>query len=630
MVCFPIMEHMEEMTLSPAKPAPILGKHPFFFIQFLFLAFGFGISYCLVGVYRQGEETLPLNLFSYYLGMSITFLMGLVILVIAHRNFQARVRPLYLLLSLLYVAMNLVAILTFPSAYTAGDSYIYEIGTLGRIHDILLGTLLAYAIYLFFAIFPQCLRNETGLDWVLRAYVLFICLTIAWSLYAEWDHYVAIFSHAEEVYAFRSFTSHKNAYGFMLLLGIFAEAVLQDRHARFWRYIFIALFFLCLISSLSKTALALALLFLAYFLLERFIRTVKKHPVRNLLSLAILAMVIGTYFALTRAGVFPQSIYLNYIKNYIEHFSEGSNTVDSRKAIWERVWSLLFYQDKPYWVYGYGVHNFNFVLGYNEIRTIENVGYAHNAFLEAVGTNGVFVTGCYVLFYLGIFVTLLRATCHRHPGVWPTYLAFFFMLLLRCSMESDGLFLLNVHSFLIDILWTWPILAKANAYRTKSQLEQDALNEYCQRVLPSSAPKSRFALLIVFLLSTGAMSACFGMNWWLEETTQIWGMSLWIGFAVIAFIAWICSIVFAQKKFLTALLGLLYLGISLGLAVLYRYLYGGGDYVSFALLQVGIPLWGFFYAIPFSRSILPPYFAFVPEAERKHNASHIRHFANGH
>ena len=103
----------------------------------------------------------------------------------------------------------------------------------------------------------------------------------------------------------------------MLLLGIFAEAVLQDRHARFWRYIFIALFFLCLILSLSKTALALALLFLAYFLLERFIRTVKKHPVRNLLSLAILAMVIGTYFALTHAGVFPQSIYLNYIKNYI-------------------------------------------------------------------------------------------------------------------------------------------------------------------------------------------------------------------------------------------------------------------------------------------------------------------------
>ena len=626
------MERMEETTLSPAKPAPILGKHPFFFIQVLFLAYGSGLAYCIMGVYREGSETLPLNPFAYYLGMAITFMMGIVILVIAHKNFRAQVRPIYLIGTLVYFVMNLIAILTFPDTYIATDGVAYQLSLLDRVHDILLGSLLAFGIYLFFAIFPQCLRNETGLDWALKAYLIFVCLAIAWSLYAEWDHYLAIFEPLEEgarPYEFRSFASHKNAYGFILLLGIFAAAVLQDRRPHWWRYLLIVLFGINILLSFSKTSLTLALLFLGYFLLERFIRTVKKHPVRNLLSLGILAAGIGAYFAMVHAGVLEQSAYFTSLKNYVEHFGDGPNTLDSRMDIWERVWGMVFQQDRPYWVYGYGVRNFPSAMGYSDPGCRElngNIGNAHNAFLEALATNGVFVVGFYVLFYLGIFVTLMRSVCHRHPGVWPTYLAFFVLLLMRFMVENDGVFLLNVHSFLIDILWTWPILAKANTYRTKSRLEQEALNEYCQRVLPSSAPKSRFAVLLIMLLSAGALSACLG-TWGLQESVEAWQYALWISFAVIYFLGWILSIAYAKKKFFTAIIGLLYAGIAVGLAYVYHYFYGNGNYVYFALILIGLPLWGFCYAIPFTKLVLPPYFAFVPEAERKHNANKIRRMA---
>ena len=240
--------------------------------------------------------------------------------------------------------VDIVAIWFFPGVYDTGE-LIYQINVVSEIRYSVYGLVVFSLLYLLFAIVPQITAGTQIFDLILAIAVAIVLGAILYSYITEADLYLAIIRHGgpdDGLVIPTSWTSHKNVYSFVLFNGLVAEAILEAKCPHAWRWAIILFFYLNQFFVLSKTGLLIATLFVLGFYLWHFVKTLKKHKIRNWV---IFGVVFGGLFLFLLIGLLsPRVLWLNrFLRNTWDYMVASiSATLMDRVYVWSDVVRCIF------------------------------------------------------------------------------------------------------------------------------------------------------------------------------------------------------------------------------------------------------------------------------------------------
>ena len=317
-----------------------------------------------------------------------------------------------------------------------------------------------YAVLFFFnKSFPSIRK----LSWLFIIIMIICYVSIIYSLIAEHDLYVEIFKNIESTKEMQSLFWNPNMFAGFLLMGIASSMGLNYFKKNVFSYISIPLYFVFIVFIGSLTSIAIAMAgMLVYFLIE-IIFTIKKHPKRGILFLAIfLVSVITAYILFACAlqlnlGGF--SAFCQYLRHKI--MVADYQTFTSRTLIWDISWKLLK-ENPTNMIFGFGFRNSAIITGgyisaikIQEFTTLSS----HSGYVQILmnfGIIGLTVYGAFILYYFYCFIRLLR----KNTRFALVYFIIGAIFLSYASMESVIYFNPNVQGFLVGVMFFLPMINK--------------------------------------------------------------------------------------------------------------------------------------------------------------------------
>ena len=403
----------------------------------------------------------------YFLICGVTLLFCLSYCVFAHLHFH--IRPTWLFLGLfLALGIGNVLALTFFPKYTyyyinvldadpVKQTYVLENVT--RLRYIVSFGISCFYFYILWGIAPKCLRSSKSILIYVYGLILMCLIIIAYSWITEWEQYVAYFDTSVERFpaepSMSSFTGNRNTFAAILLLGIAVLGINQSRRHCWVNYVLMALFTFQELLIFSKTCLTILPFYFFFFILYRYIKTVRYHPIRSSVFLGIFVTLLGA-LALVWAlcAKFDPNSFFGKITELFKArlFTSEHGTMDARYELWA---FTLNQMNTPFRIiFGLGEGNMQWLLG----SSVDGLyGIIHNGYLLQYCTGGILRSAIY-LFLMGYFLyVIIRAFIGRRKGTMPFLLAFLAMLVHSASevtsfLETDG------KGVLISILIILPLL----------------------------------------------------------------------------------------------------------------------------------------------------------------------------
>ena len=391
---------------------------------------------------------------AFFLVCGVAFLLCLSYCAFAHLHFKIKPTWLFLVLFLILALGNIVALSFFPEAtdvyvkLSDGSSSLrgtYTLTAVSRARDIVYFSIACFYLYILWGVAPKCLRNSKSLLIIAYAAILLGVLLVAYSWATEWDQYMAYFDTSVSRDPVEpwivSFAGNRNPFAAILLFDIAILGILQCRKHCWVNYLLMALFAFEEVLLFSKTCLTILPFYFLAFIIYRYVKTVRFHPVKSSIALGVFIVCVGALVTCWSviASNDPNSFcakITSLCKNRL--FTEEHGTMDARYEIWRYA---LSYIDSPIRVlFGLGEGNMQWLLG----ATLDGQFAAiHNGFLLQFCTGGALRETVY-LFLLGYAVFLyIRAFARRRNGTFPYLLAFLAALVHSASettsfLEIDG------------------------------------------------------------------------------------------------------------------------------------------------------------------------------------------------
>ena len=364
---------------------------------------------------------------------------------------------------------NLVALILFPevtdvtvtfASYEPQDIH-YVLTNVARARYAVSFFVSCFYFYLLWAVAPKCMRSSKIVLPYLYGILAACVALIVVSLVKEWDGYVAYFTEngtSGRVILFESFTNNRNTFAAILLFGVFSLGYLQCQRHRWIHYVFMAVFSFEILIIMSKTSLFILAGFLLFFVVYRFIKTVRAHPLRSSLLFGGFWTACGVLAAVwSILAITDSSSFFAKITNLFSDalFGAEYSSFDARIDIWKHLFSMFTAPLRI--IFGLGEENMQWYLGTGENFNVPVYGIVHSGYLWQFGAGGVIRSAIY-LFLLGyaLFVFIFDLI-HKKKGTLVLLVGFLGMMVHGLTentsfLETDGKGVLLLLTFVLPIL----------------------------------------------------------------------------------------------------------------------------------------------------------------------------------
>lgn len=291
-----------------------------------------------------------------------------------------------------------------PSGYTEEIvSGTFIITVENRVYYILFTAVSLFTTYAILVLLPKGIYVKRIIYLLYFLMLTYTLICFIYSLVVEMDEYINFFltfiDKAMNVHPVPdSFLGNRNFLGWVYFFTLAYTLVMHAYTKKWYYYLIGSIVFLISVPILSKTNILSSGILILSYLLYRFIVSVKKHPVRNIITF-ILTFGIVLWFTLSIVFSFTlpkENGYLTFFKKlaltavgFDEDLMEPTFT--NRTILW-RIWFRLM-NEGNYWLTGAGYGYFNLL--YQNYATMclgGNTGVydmPHNGFMQILGEGGV-------------------------------------------------------------------------------------------------------------------------------------------------------------------------------------------------------------------------------------------------
>lgn len=325
----------------------------------------------------------------FFISFGAALTSGIAYLIMARRHFGVKINPGFLFLALTLLICNTIAIFLFPTPFQgtklSGGDFILSFDMVQKVRFMLDGLIFAFILYVEFAVVPKTIITSRQISIFHYAMVIASIVAIIFSIVREREVLNYFFSSTPAPFAgwAESFTNNSNTYGVLLLYGIMSCAYLHARN-RFpviW-WVLIFAFLLAMVTSLSRTSLLAAAIFIVFFFVHNLVVYAKYSPGRVIFSILLALGAVITFFVIK--DKLPEDSVLNRLINAFSGKTIGS--YESRIDIWNMEIAIMN-ADPIRWVFGMGERSAQILNG-----VFADCSYlcpSHNGFLNHVFSGGI-------------------------------------------------------------------------------------------------------------------------------------------------------------------------------------------------------------------------------------------------
>lgn len=429
------------------------------------------ISYFLESPVQFDQAHMqPIEFYPFF---TISIVSFLVVLFLDPPDLKDKKLLVFISIALFWMATEIIRVVTISSdpftVYTiqnpfkpgATTSVTYGFAASDKAMDIADELLYCCVIYSLFFLFPKFnLRKaiSSSLLW------LFIAIAILLTLFTfrkeEVWKYSAIFNAVlngkNALPPVSSFVMNKNAYAFILWIGMMASMVLlEDDKCPLLQWAIIIYLNVMMLFSICKTLFVIQAIFMPIYLLYRLIVLIKKHKTKNFIALiCFIVLLLGT---LLLTFLFKGGNIIQTLKKLLGQNHNGI-TMEFRHRHWVIAMALM---DSPFRIlFGWSMNGGeNLALAFQHVLfPTDIVRTTHNGLLDIYLRYGLL--GALAIFGLIGYLTTYVVKTIKTKGF---DMAFLFMMLFALTFvyslnESKFLFYRDIPSTMYLAVLVIPIL----------------------------------------------------------------------------------------------------------------------------------------------------------------------------
>ena len=537
------------------------------------------VAFCYEMPKEKYNPTHPYNQAPvFYAFMIGALLFGLVMIVVGHLAFKAKVN--YVLIGLLTVLFvcNCIA-LSVENISGQRDNYVFDFSAVEKFRYGFAFFVNMVALYFLLAVLPHLGKGKRAWNIFLAVFVLIVVGLCIHSFVTEGGTYLAAMQGAEKQYT-HGIASSRNYWAMILMLGFFACIIGQSRTHALWWFMPMVLILFCIFFSFGKSESTGVLIAGFLFAIYTAIREWKE---RKVVSIVCICMV-ATMLVLMGLCFLPIDIpWLRWMKAYytrmVDNIAEGS-PMTGRDSVFAEALGLLKGNVRGNWI-GFGNYLPNYVL--SDMLKSQRFFHAHNAWLELVTRGGfvrfaIYCGGC-IYFLVLIFKGLIKRKRWDYFAVLSVIAgyAFFSAAEFISAIDSD---LWGISLTLILIV---PVLH--DEYELKKEV--NITEEIAQIPL-----KGRKIGVFDLLLPCGLLSLLAGLH----------AYSIW--YSVIALLGQtvLLGLAFGMFGFRKMWVGIFEVGVTIGFIAVASIL-GQGFYQTIMIYSWCVPF--FIAPLAFARLFMP-------------------------
>lgn len=439
-----------------------LGDKPFLLLTILYLLYAI-LTFAFTAVF-EGEDyqVLPFDIIGDFGGLLLAnLLLGIFLLFIGKRYFKVPLNSFILGLLIIAFIGNTVALAYFPSQFSWGENFTYNLDIARRIEYIFMFLNTCLFLYVTYTVAPYARKKENSWKIVYQIVIIFTMFVIIYSYFSDYDSYHYFWESRTDISipTVQGFTGQKNVFGVIILFGMFAECIMMYFDHKWWRIFFI-LYFLgheWIAGCRSCLVAGAALCFILFlYLIFDFRRRSKK------LTIIIFGGFIVIAALLVMCTFVPYfwriSLFEKIYHKVVGLFSGDESTFQSRMVIWNHLWNLLF-SNPMYLAFGLGSANFNRAFFFAADNSGAKVWHTHNGYLMPFGEGGLIRGIISLIIDLYILYKIFDIYRKYKDKSVRLYGAFFVAYLIRITMEPEYLFTTEWSSLLFINFISVPLLS---------------------------------------------------------------------------------------------------------------------------------------------------------------------------
>lgn len=370
---------------------------------------GLGLLVSLTNFLDWGASFSESNQLAIYLPFFIVGVVGFFFFIYAEHKFnRLKLKNVLLYLSIIIALFNVLAVSLLPNQITILEKTL-TITPIRRTEYILCGFAFALIPYILFYFAPRKILSHHHLNIVLMLLLSFVLISILLSPIYDWNH----FKNGEPI---QSFFPYKNAFGLVLLLGIFLSTILRIRTKKWWWSLFIIPFYIFLIFSSAKIAFVAATVAILTLIIVRLVQVSKKSKDNLIITLLIVGFCVLISPLFIMGIIRSESGILALIREYFNKAIESArSTISSRSIIWDSTLKLL---SSYRVIFGYGICSFGPVLNllYSQVgpEGDRHISDSHNLVLETLGRGGIILLAIELFLYVYLIRAILKTYKKNH------------------------------------------------------------------------------------------------------------------------------------------------------------------------------------------------------------------------
>lgn len=362
-------------------------------------------------VINKDERDVPLmNNKEYFLVFLLAAFLLFFLYLLAKRSFKIRPRNAYIVGGILFASIASIPII--HQSVLGNLSTFYSVA-----RYLSFAFLLAGALVFTLDLFPRMTNGNFLYTLVSIGVILTALYGCIYSYIAEWNKYSDIFTgiFPEKDYIAivpQSFTSNRNAYSWVLLMGQIGASYLETRKGRLINWILMIFFLINQIFVLSKTGLGLAgLLFLSFLIYRLIVSFRKRRKITLIILISVIVVLVVTLIVLLNVGTFTDT-YLDYLRYALSVTSKGiEDSFNARLRIVEAgFWSLN--QNPISLIFGFG-----YTYWYTPYYQFAGNYFAMDiAFMRSMLSNGFIGLGISLLLWGYVLFIIIKAMRNKMKG----------------------------------------------------------------------------------------------------------------------------------------------------------------------------------------------------------------------
>ncbi len=461
-----------------------------------------------------GQKLIPFTM-SEIVFVSIAVLVpALIYLIIEAKYNHTKITWVIFPLIIIYVIINLIGIWRFnsPTMTIDGRTFDLHITNGDKIYftiRILIGAIIFYCTYL---VLPRRIVRVKSLVWVYWFIVAAALFSSVFSVFKEMDSYKLIFSDEPISHypSIMSFFYNENTFGSMMMMAVFAIIMIHEIKAHWWHWLFVIVFFAQLLLTTSATSIYVSLFFVLAYLVYKYFKTIKTHPIRNTLCLGLFIMIsislISMVCLMYRDGV---QFMVNFIKfTQTTIFSKNVSTLSGRIPLWEA--TLKLFQDPSDWIIGFGGGQFLYIM--QDYRgSFSTAIYADSGYIQTLGDSGIL--GLMVNFsVIGIFVAYIFKMIikERKAHIYVLSLIGVSAVSIYACFETLNLFVPTTNGLVCGFIFVLPVLIKYNrVYRPEVEDSLMKNTDLAPTVMNRKMIAHAFSFILLPIVFVLALSMIF-------------------------------------------------------------------------------------------------------------------------